>query len=66
MDADSDGFVNQDELREWTRYTLQKYMRDNLERTWRKNNPENKDKLTWEEYSNLVYGFMKGTRSEIL
>lgn len=60
IDADNDGFISHIELKDWIRYTQQKYMRDNVHRSWKMHNPENKEKLSWEEYSNLVYGFMKG------
>lgn len=60
IDTNSDSLVSHDELKEWIHYTQQKYMRDNVQRTWKMHNPENKDKISWEEYSNLVYGFMKG------
>ncbi|CAH1393832.1 unnamed protein product [Nezara viridula] len=59
IDSDKDGFVTHVELKDWIRYTQQKYMRDNVDRTWNMHNPENKDKISWKEYSEQVYGFMK-------
>uniref|UniRef100_A0A224XN57 Reticulocalbin-3 n=1 Tax=Panstrongylus lignarius TaxID=156445 RepID=A0A224XN57_9HEMI len=59
IDSDSDGYVSHPELKDWIRYTQQKYVRDNVERTWKSFNPNNKERIGWEEYSDQVYGFMK-------
>ncbi|KAG8222344.1 hypothetical protein J437_LFUL001330 [Ladona fulva] len=58
IDKDKDGSVSQDELKEWIRYTQSRYLLDDVDRQWRSYNPEMKDKLTWEEYKKLLYGFM--------
>ncbi|XP_014282381.1 calumenin isoform X2 [Halyomorpha halys] len=59
IDSDKDGFITHIELKDWIRYTQQKYMRDNVDRTWKMHNPENKENITWKDYSEQVYGFMK-------
>ncbi|KAK9497253.1 hypothetical protein O3M35_004607 [Rhynocoris fuscipes] len=64
IDSDADGFVSHTELKDWIRYTQQKYVRDNVERTWKSFNPENKDKISWQEYSDQVFGFMKDMTPE--
>nr|ATU83022.1 secreted hypothetical protein [Pristhesancus plagipennis] len=64
IDSDADGFVTHAELKEWIRYTQQKYVRDNVERTWKSFNPNNKDKISWQEYSDQVFGFMKDMTPE--
>ena len=60
IDADKDSFITQTELKDWIHYTQQKYIRDNVDHTWRVHNPENKEKLSWEDYSQQSYGFIKG------
>ncbi|KAL1114827.1 hypothetical protein AAG570_007651, partial [Ranatra chinensis] len=56
IDSDSDGFVTQEELKDWIRYTQKKYVRDNVDRTWKSHNPENADKISWDSYSKQSYG----------
>ncbi|XP_011296835.1 calumenin [Fopius arisanus] len=58
IDKDKDGFVTQEELKDWIRYTQQRYIRDDVDRQWKSHNPEDKDTLPWESYKKLVYGFM--------
>lgn len=58
IDKDNDGFVTQEELKDWIRYTQQRYIRDDVERQWKSHNPDDKDTISWESYKNLVYGFM--------
>ena len=58
IDKDSDGFVTQEELKDWIRYTQQRYYRDDTERQWKSHNPEDKDKITWKEYRKMIYGFL--------
>ncbi|PSN37652.1 Calumenin [Blattella germanica] len=58
IDKDADGFVSQEELKDWIQYTQKRYIIDDVERQWKAHNPENKDKLTWDEYKKMVYGFM--------
>lgn len=41
-----------EELKDWIRYTQNRYIEDDVERNWIQNNPENKDVLTW-DVSNL-------------
>ncbi|XP_034937858.1 calumenin-A [Chelonus insularis] len=59
IDKDNDGFVTQEELKDWIKYTQQRYIRDDVERQWKSYNPdESSNKLTWESYKKMVYGFM--------
>jgi hypothetical protein len=36
-----------------------------VERQWKAHNPENKEKISWEEYKKMVYGFMDGKNTVI-
>ncbi|XP_020291575.1 calumenin-B isoform X1 [Pseudomyrmex gracilis] len=55
IDKDKDGYVTQEELKDWIMYTQQRYIRDDVERQWSSHNPEGKEKLPWTEYKNMVY-----------
>lgn len=58
IDKDKDGFVSKEELKEWIQFTQKRYIHNDVENQWRTHNPENKEKLSWEEYKKMVYGFM--------
>lgn len=58
IDKDNDGFVTQEELKEWIKYTQQRYIRDDVERQWKSHNPEDKEKLPWSDYRSMVFGLM--------
>lgn len=45
-------------MKDWIKYTQQRYIRDDVERQWKSHNPDDKDKLPWESYRKMVYGFM--------
>lgn len=59
IDGDKNGFVTEKELHDWIEYTQKKYIHDDVRRQWNTNNPENKEKLDWQEYRSYVYGFME-------
>ncbi|CAH0386853.1 unnamed protein product [Bemisia tabaci] len=59
IDQDKDGFVSQDELKRWIQYTQRRYITSDVESQWKTHNPEGKDKILWEEYKKVVYGFME-------
>lgn len=48
--------MTQEELKDWIMYTQQRYIRDDVERQWRSHNPDGKDKISWKEYTEMVYG----------
>lgn len=58
IDFNKDGFINQEELKDWIRYTQKRYIMEDVDRQWKQHNPENKDKVVWEDYRKLVYGFL--------
>jgi len=58
IDKDKDGFVTQEELKDWIKYTQQRYLRDDVERQWKSHNPDEKEQITWQEYSSMIYGFL--------
>ncbi|XP_012279956.1 calumenin [Orussus abietinus] len=66
IDKDKDGFVTQEELKDWIKYTQQRYIRDDVERQWKSHNPDDKDTLAWSEYRKIVYGFVDDKEAESL
>lgn len=58
IDSDKDGFVTKEELRDWIKYTQMRYIRDDVERLWKHHNPDEKEKIYWDEYRKAVYGFL--------
>lgn len=52
--------MSQDELKRWIQYTQRRYITSDVESQWKTHNPEGKDKILWEEYKKVVYGFMEG------
>lgn len=62
IDKNTDGFVSQEELKDWIQYTQKRYISDDVDRQWKAHNPEAKEKITWAEYKKIMYGFMEGTK----
>ncbi|XP_014232281.1 calumenin [Trichogramma pretiosum] len=58
IDSNKDGFVTQEELKDWIKYTQQRYLRDDVQRQWESHNPDEKDKIFWEDYRKAIYGFL--------
>ncbi|XP_035674454.1 calumenin-like [Branchiostoma floridae] len=58
IDKDQDGFVTQQELKEWIQYTQKKYILEDVERQWSSHDLNRDDKIHWDEYKNTTYGFM--------
>lgn len=59
IDKNTDGYVSQEELKDWIQYTQKRYISDDVDRQWKAHNPEAKDKITWTEYKKIMYGFME-------
>lgn len=64
IDKDNDGYVTQEELKDWIMYTQRRYIRDDVERQWKSHNPMGKEKLSWTEYKDIVYGDMEEHEAE--
>ncbi len=60
IDKDSDGFVTDQELKDWIKYAQNRYIYEDAEKQLI-NNDMNKDGyVTWDEYKNNTYGFLDG------
>ncbi|KAI8440580.1 hypothetical protein MSG28_001810 [Choristoneura fumiferana] len=58
IDSDGDGFVSLVELKDWIRYTQQRYIEEDVHRHWVQHNPDGAETIPWETYRKNVYGFM--------
>jgi Ca2+-binding EF-hand superfamily protein len=58
IDSNEDGFVSLDEMRDWIRFTQQRYISEDVDRQWNQHNVDNKENIGWQEYRQLVYGFL--------
>jgi len=58
IDTDGDGFVTLQEMRNWIRFTQDRYMSEDVEKQWAQHNLDGKDELGWDDYRKLVYGFL--------
>ncbi|KAF8774001.1 Calumenin like protein [Argiope bruennichi] len=58
IDKDKDGFVTQEELKNWIEYTQKKYILDDVNRQWETHNEAKKDTLDWETYKKVTYSFI--------
>lgn len=58
IDQDKDGYVTFEELKQWIHKSQKNYIVDDVERQWRSHNPSQSDKITWDDYKKMTYGFM--------
>ena len=58
IDSDGDGFVTLAEMRNWIRFTQDRYMSEDVEKQWAQHNVDGRDELGWNDYRKLVYGFL--------
>ncbi|XP_068590163.1 calumenin-A [Cebidichthys violaceus] len=56
MDQNKDGFVSEEELKDWIRRTQKKHVYDNVEQQWRDFDVNDDGVISWEEYKNVTYG----------
>ena len=59
VDKDKDGFVTAEELREWIKYTQNKYIVEDAEKQMKQNDLDKNGYITWSEYKKAKYGFME-------
>lgn len=63
IDKDSDGFVSEQELKDWVNYVHKKYLWNDVDHRWKEYNKDNDLKLTWSEYVTTSYGVETGRLS---
>jgi len=58
IDSNSDGYVSVEELRNWIKFTQNRYVNEDVEKQWSIHKPESKETINWSEYREGVYGFL--------
>ncbi|KFM74065.1 Calumenin-A, partial [Stegodyphus mimosarum] len=61
IDADKDGFVSMQELKDWIQHTQRRYIIDDSERQWKNLNPNDEPEVTWKTYRKVTYGYTEDT-----
>lgn len=56
IDKDGDGFVTEQELMDWIKFTQKRYIYDDVDRQWSHHNLGSDGKINWGEYKNSTYG----------
>ena len=60
IDKNKDGFVTEQELKDWVDYTQNKYIWDDTDRQWKDHDKDTDGKMSWPEYMKTTYGFETG------
>ncbi|XP_042370167.1 calumenin-A-like [Plectropomus leopardus] len=56
MDTNKDGFVSEDELKDWIKLAQRKHISDSVEHQWSDFDLNNDGHISWDEYKNVTYG----------
>lgn len=57
IDRDKDGFITNQELKDWIAHAQNRYIYENVNKHWRDYDKNKDDKISWEEYKNTTYGY---------
>ncbi|XP_067654340.1 calumenin-B-like isoform X4 [Haliotis asinina] len=57
IDKDGNGFVTEEELKEWIQYVQKRYIVTDTDRMWKDHEPDTDDKLLWTSYKKRTYGY---------
>lgn len=60
IDADKDGGVTVEELRDWIKYAQKRWIYEDVERQWKGHDLNGDNLVSWEEYKNATYGYILG------
>lgn len=55
-----------DELKKWIYHSQHQYIRDNADRQWKVHNPNQLEKLEWDEYKRQTYSFIEDLKEDDL
>ncbi|XP_003728895.1 calumenin isoform X2 [Strongylocentrotus purpuratus] len=55
IDADKDGFVTEEELKDWILLQQSRYIYEDVDRQWKGHNVDGDPKITWQEYNQTTY-----------
>jgi len=64
IDKDKDGFVTEQELKDWIKYAQSKYIFDDAAKQLESNDVNKDGFVTWDEYRNNTYGFLEDSKDE--
>ena len=59
IDKNNDGFVTEQELQDWIKYTQNKYIFEDADKQITSNDLDKDGYVTWEEYKNATYGYIE-------
>ncbi|XP_017135370.1 calumenin-B-like [Drosophila miranda] len=57
IDEDNNGYLTLVELKNWITYTSRQYIENEVDRLWRRLNPNNHTGITWNRYEDTIYGY---------
>ncbi|XP_002133767.3 calumenin-B-like [Drosophila pseudoobscura] len=57
IDEDNNGYLTLVELKNWITYTSRQYIENEVDRLWRRMNPNNHTGITWKTYEDTIYGY---------
>lgn len=60
IDNNNDGYVTQEELKEWIKFTQYRYIMNDVHSQWDSYKLKDNEKLSWALYRKDTYGFMTG------
>ncbi|KAE9544878.1 hypothetical protein AGLY_000421 [Aphis glycines] len=60
IDKNNDGYVTQEELKDWIKFTQTRYIMNDVHSQWDNHKNLENDKLSWAIYRKDTYGFMSG------
>ncbi|XP_039648271.1 calumenin-A [Perca fluviatilis] len=56
MDRNKDGFISEEELKDWIKSAQKKHIYDSVEHQWKDFDVNGDGLISWEEYKNVTYG----------
>ncbi|XP_078129603.1 calumenin-A isoform X1 [Sander vitreus] len=56
MDRNKDGFISEEELKDWIKSAQKKHVYDSVEHQWKDFDVNGDGLISWEEYRNVTYG----------
>lgn len=60
IDNNNDGFVSEEELKQWIKVVQRKHVYDSVQRQWTDFDTDSNGLISWDEYRNVTYGSYLG------
>lgn len=61
IDDDKDGFVTEAEMKSWIKHAQRRWVYEDVDRQFDTHDIDKDGLVSWEEYSNVTYGYIMGT-----